>query len=98
MEAGASATGQAEESARAIEPGVEERIASEAGISRVAVAETEMPSEGVPGVPGATTDRAHVPAAAAAPRAWDPEAEVSAAVAGVAVAGGADKKRTGAST
>jgi hypothetical protein len=89
----ASATGPAAESAAVIERGVEEeRIALAAGISRVAVAETGMPSEEVPGVPGATTDRAHAPAAAAAPPAWDPEAEVAV----VAVGDGADKKPTGA--
>src|SRR5437773_10753262 len=55
-----------------------------------------MPSEEVPGVPGATTDRAHAPAAAAAPPAWDPEAEAPAAAAVVAVGAGADKKPTGA--
>jgi len=82
----ALATGQAEV----------ERIAWVAGTSRVAVAETGMPSEEVPGVPGATTDRAHAPAAAAAPPAWDPEAEAPVAVAVVAVGDGADKKPTGA--
>ncbi len=92
----ASATGPAAESAGVIERGLEERIALAAGISRVAVAETGMPSEEVPGVPGATTDRAHAPAAAAAPPAWDPEAEAPVAVAVVAVGDGADKKPTGA--
>ena len=47
-----------------------ERIASEAGTSRAAVAETGMPSEEVPEVEG-TADRARAPAAAAAPPAWD---------------------------
>jgi len=92
----ASATGPAAESAGVIERGLEERIALAAGISRVAVAETGMPSEEVPGVPGATTDRAPAPAAAAAPPAWDPEAEAPVAVAVVAVGDGADKKPTGA--
>jgi hypothetical protein len=89
-----SATGQAEELERAIEPEVEERIASEAGISRVAVAETEMPSGEVLGDPKATTDRAHAPAAIAVLPACAPEV---AAVASVAVAGvGAGKKPIGA--
>jgi len=95
-----SATGPVAESVRAIEQVVEEQIASEAGISRVEAAETEMPSEEVPGVPGATTDRAHAPAAVAAPPAWDREAEAAALVvaaeaAVVVAAGGADKKPTG---
>jgi hypothetical protein len=42
----------------------------------------------VPGVPGATTDRAPGPAAVAVPRAWALEAEGSV---GVAVAAGADR-------
>ena len=42
----------------------------------------------VPGVPGATTDRAPEPAAIAAPRVWALEAEASV---GVAVAAGADR-------
>ena len=91
-----SATGPAAESVRAIEQVVEEQIASAVGISRAEVAETEMPSEEVPGAPGATTDRAHAPAAVAAPPAWDREAEAEALVAAVVVAaGGADKKPTG---
>ena len=62
-----------------------ERIASEAETSRVAAAETAMPSEEVP---EGTTDRTPVPAAAAAPPAWDREAEASVAVAAVV---GADR-------
>lgn len=67
--------GQVEDWGRAIEPEVEERIASEAGISRVAVAETEMPSAEVLGAPKATTDRAHEPAAIAVLPACDLEVE-----------------------
>jgi hypothetical protein len=63
-----------------------ERIASEAGISREAVAATEMPSEEVP---EGITDRTPVPAAAVEPPAWDLEEEAG-AVAVVAV-GGADR-------
>lgn len=95
LEVEGSATAPAAESVRAIEQVVEEQIASEAAISRVAVAETEMPSEEVRGVPGATTDRAHAPAAVAAPRAWGREAGVEASVvaaAVVAAAGGADSR------
>ena len=90
------ATGQAAELERAIERGVEERIASEAGICRVAVAETEMPSGEVLGVPRATTDRAHAPAAIAALPACDLAAEAVASV--VAAGAGAGKKPTGAPT
>jgi hypothetical protein len=90
------ATGQAEELERAIERGVEERTASEAGISRAAVAETEMPSGEVLGVLKATTDRAHAPAAIAALPACD--LEVEAVVSVVAAGAGAGKKPTGAPT
>ena len=69
------AIGQAAELGQAIEREVEERIASGTGISRVAVAETEMPSAEAPGVPKATTDRAHEPAAIAVLRACDLEVE-----------------------
>lgn len=65
QEVGGLGIGQVEDLGRAIGRGVEERIASEAGISRVAVAETEMPSAEVLGAPKATTDRAHEPAAIA---------------------------------
>lgn len=71
-------TGQMEDLGPAIEPEAEERIASGAGISRVAVAETEMPSAEVPGAPKATTDRAHEPAAIAVLPACDLEVEVEA--------------------
>jgi len=64
-----------------------EQIAPEVGISRAVVAETGTPSEGVPGVPGDTTDRVRAPAAVAVPPVWDLEGAASAVVA----AGGADK-------
>jgi hypothetical protein len=69
-----------------------ERIASEAGIFRVAVAETGMPSEVVP---GDTTDRTLAAAVAEALPAWDLEAEVSVVVEVVAVevVGAAGKRR-----
>ena len=68
-----------------------ERIASEAGMSRAAVAEAGMLSEAVP---GATTDRAPAAAAAAAPPAWDLEAAGAEASVGVAaVAAGAGRRR-----
>ena len=54
-----------------------DRIALEAGTSRVAAAETEMPLEGVP---GDTADRVLAPAAAAAPPAWDLEVEEASVV------------------
>lgn len=73
---------------------MEERIASEAEISRVPVAETEMPSEEALGAPKATTDRAHAPAAIAALPAWDLEAVAAVVAAGA----GGDKKPTGART
>lgn len=80
------ATGQAEA----------DPIASETGMCRAAVAETGMPLEEVPGVPGDITDRALGPAAAAAPPAWDLEAAEGsvAAVAEVEVvaAGGAGRR------
>ena len=50
--------------------------------------ETETHSEEVPGVLADTTDLARVPTAAAAPPAWDPEAEV-----GVVAVAGADERR-----
>ena len=84
------------ELARAIERAVEERIASEAEISRVPAAETEMRSVEVLGAPKATTDRAHAPAAIAALPACDLEAVAVAAV--VAAGAGGDKKPTGART
>ena len=65
-----------------------ERIASEAVISRAAVAETGTPSEEVP---GDTADRALAPAAAAAHPAWGLEAEAGASVAAVVAAGGAER-------
>jgi len=68
----ALATGQAEV----------ERIAWVAGTSRVAVAETGMPSEEAPEAPRVTTDRARAPAAAAVPRAWDLEEAVVVVAAG----------------
>ena len=65
-----------------------DRTASEAGTFRAAGEETEMRLAAVPGVPGATTDRAPGPAAVAVPRVWALEAEASV---GVAVAAGADR-------
>ena len=78
----ASATGPAVE---ALATGqAEERIASEAGMSRAAAAETGMPSEVVP---GATTDRALAAAVAAVPPAWDLEAAEAVVAVVVGVAG-----------
>ena len=65
-----------------------DRIALEAGTSRVAVAETGMPSAGVP---GDTTDQMLGPAAVAAHPAWDLEVEE----ASVVVAEGGAGRRTG---
>ena len=59
-------------------------IASEAGISRVVVAEIETPLEGVP---GDTADRVLAPAAAAAPPAWDLEVEEASVAVAVGAAG-----------
>ena len=58
-------------------------------MSRAAVAETGMLSEAVPGAPRVTTDRAHAPAAAAVPPAWDLEEAVAVVVVAV---GGAGKR------
>lgn len=99
LQVAGSATVPAADLELAIEQGAEERIASEAGISRAAVAETEMPSGEVPGVRKATTDRAHEPVAIAVLPAWDLEAAVASVVgAGVAAEGGAGKKATGSRT
>ena len=85
----ASATGLAVE---ALATGqAEEPIASEAGMSRAAVAETGMPSEVVPGV---TTDRALAAAVAAVPPAWDLEVEAASVVVEVGVAGRTSNRRT----
>ena len=73
--AAALATGRAEA----------EQIAPEVGISRAVVAETGMPSEGVP---GDTTDQVRAPAAVAVPQVWDLEGAASAVVA----AGGAGRR------
>lgn len=74
-----------------------ERIGSEAGMCRAAVAETEMPLEEVPGAQRVTTDRARAPAAAAVLRAWDlEEVEVVAAGVGVGKGLGRGKEVTGA--
>ena len=70
--AAALATGRAEA----------EQIAPEIEISRAVVGETGMPSEGVPGVPGDTTDQVRAPAAVAVPQVWDLEGAASAEVAG----------------
>lgn len=90
LQATGSAIGQVEELGRAIEREVEERIASGVGISRVAAAETEMPSAEVPEVPRVTTDRAHEPAAIAVLPAWDLEVEEAVSAAAVAVVGAGD--------
>jgi len=68
-----------------------DRIASEAGTSLAAAAEIAMPSEAAP---GDITDRTLAAAAAAAPPAWDLEAEASAVVVEVSgvVVGGAGKR------
>ena len=68
-------------------PAEAEPIASEAAISRAAVAETATPSEEDR---EDTADRALAAAAAAVPQAWDLEG-VEAAFAEAAVAGGADR-------
>jgi len=67
-------------------------------ISRAAAVEAGMLLEGAR---KDSTDQAHVPTAAAAPPAWDPEVEavalvaaVGVAVAAVVAAGGADKRDT----
>ena len=62
-------------------------------MSRAAVAETGMLSEAAPGAPRVTTDRAHAPAAAAAPPAWDLE-EVAAVVVAVAEGGAGKRPRS----
>lgn len=100
LEAAGSATGQAGDLERAIGQEAEELIALEAGISRAAVAETEMPSAEVLGVPKATTDRAHEPAAIAVLPAWALEVEevVLAVVVAAVAAGGGGKKPRGAPT
>jgi hypothetical protein len=67
-----------------------EPIASEAAISRAAVAETATPSEEDR---EDTADRALAAAAAAVPQAWDLEG-VEAAFAEAAVAGGVDRLPT----
>lgn len=93
------AIGQAAELGQAIEREVEERIASEAGISRVAAAETGMPSGVVLGVPVVTTDQAHALAAIVVLPACALEVEeaVSAVVVAVVAAEvGVGKKSTGA--
>jgi hypothetical protein len=64
------------------------RTALEAETSPGVAEETETHSEEVPGALADTTDPARVPIAAAAPPAWDPEAEV-----GVVAVAGADEGR-----
>ena len=75
--------------ALATEPVEAVQIEWEAETSRVAVAETGMLSEVVPGAPRVTTDRAHAPAAAGVPRAWDLEEAVV-----VVAEAGAGKQRS----
>ena len=65
-----------------------EPIASEAGISRGAVVETGMLSEGVR---EDIADRMLAAAAAAAPPVWDPEAAEEALAAAAVVVGGAGR-------
>jgi hypothetical protein len=65
----------------------EEQTASEAGMSPAAAVGTETRLEAAPEVPRDTTDRAHVPVAAAVPLAWGLEVAAGALVVVVGAVG-----------